>query len=101
MSGQNANYVFRGDDEVICSMEYAESTKLRKGEVKFTTRPSDSLSPEIVNFTLARYVRIKFQGKNEFLAPESYAIRITSARMFNISYFIIFHHRNGEKLHRN
>lgn len=98
MTGQNANYIFKSDEEVICSTEFSDSSRLKYGDVKFTTshqahQPIDSFTPEINNFTLARFIRIRFQGKKSCtifqfsIAPLSYAISSTHQ-----------HNRNGSEL---
>jgi hypothetical protein len=70
LTGQNANYIFKSDEEVICSTEFSDSSRLKYGDVKFTTshqqQPIDSFTPEINNFTLARFIRIRFQGKYKY-----------------------------------
>ena len=66
LTGQNANYIFKNDNEVICSTAYPESTKLKYGEIKVMLgRPSanTSLSTEMMSFALARHVRVRLQGK--------------------------------------
>lgn len=50
--------------EVICSTEFAETSRLKYGETKFvlSQRPIDSLTSELLNFTLARFIRVRLQG---------------------------------------
>ena len=66
-TGRNENYIFKNDKEVICITEFSEQTRLKYGETKFVVlneqRPIEFLTPDIVNFTLARYLRVRLQGK--------------------------------------
>lgn len=69
MTGQNANYISKSDEEVICSTEFSsDSSRLKYGDVKFITshhqRPIDTFTPEIGNFSLARFIRVRFQGES-------------------------------------
>lgn len=47
--------------------ELAEPTRLKYGESKFVVlsdkRPIELLTPNIVNFTLAQFIRVRLQGK--------------------------------------
>ena len=68
LTGQNANYIFKNDNEVICSTAYPESTRLKYGEIKVHLadgRPSanSTISIELLNFVLARHIRVRLQGK--------------------------------------
>lgn len=65
MTGRNANYIFKNDKEVICNTEFSESTRLKYGEAKFVVldkRPIEQLTPDLINFTLARFIRVRLQG---------------------------------------
>ncbi|CRK93554.1 CLUMA_CG007087, isoform A [Clunio marinus] len=65
LSGRNANYIFKDEKEVICSTEFSESTRLKYGEAKFLVlnqRPMESLTSNLINFTLARFIRVRLQG---------------------------------------
>lgn len=64
-TGRNSNYIFKNKKEVICSTEFSDSTRLKYGETKFVVlsqRLIDSLTPDLLNFTLARFLRIRLQG---------------------------------------
>lgn len=72
LTGQNANYIFKNDNEVICSTAYPESTRLKYGEIKVHLadgRPSanSTISAELLNFVLARHIRVRLQGKSTIL----------------------------------
>ena len=58
-----ANYIFKNDTEVICSTQFSSLEPLENGEINLSIisgRPSEMItSPELQNFTLARYVRIR------------------------------------------
>uniref|UniRef100_A0A8W7PG72 Uncharacterized protein n=1 Tax=Anopheles coluzzii TaxID=1518534 RepID=A0A8W7PG72_ANOCL len=58
-----ANYIFKSDTEVICSTQFSSLEPLENGEINLSIisgRPSEMItSPELQNFTLARYVRIR------------------------------------------
>uniref|UniRef100_A0A182TRW1 Laminin IV type A domain-containing protein n=1 Tax=Anopheles melas TaxID=34690 RepID=A0A182TRW1_9DIPT len=58
-----ANYIFKSDTEVICSTQFSSLDPLENGEINLSIisgRPSEMItSPELQNFTLARYVRIR------------------------------------------
>jgi hypothetical protein len=66
--GRNENYIFESDKEVICFVELTEFTRLKYGETKFVVlnekRPIESLTPDLVNFTLARFLRVRLQGES-------------------------------------
>lgn len=66
LTGRNANYIFKHEKEVICSTEFSESTRLKYGEAKFAMlnqRPIETLTPDLINFTLARFIRVRLEGK--------------------------------------
>lgn len=65
LTGRNANYIFKNDKEVICTTEFSESTRLKYGEAKFAMlnqRPIETLTPDLINFTLARFIRVRLEG---------------------------------------
>lgn len=67
LESHNANYIFNNEREVICSTEFAESSRLKYGEAKFVVlkdRPmvDGFITAELMNFTLARYIRVRLQG---------------------------------------
>lgn len=66
-TGRNENHIFNNDKEVICMTELSEPTRLKYGESKFVVlsenRPIEFLTPNIVNFTLARFIRVRLQGE--------------------------------------
>lgn len=59
-------YEFKDDAEVTCSTEFSKPTPLENAEVKLFLmkgRPGvNSSSLALLDFTLARYVRLRFQG---------------------------------------
>uniref|UniRef100_A0A182W9X8 Uncharacterized protein n=1 Tax=Anopheles minimus TaxID=112268 RepID=A0A182W9X8_9DIPT len=59
----STNHIFKSDTEVICSTQFSSLEPLENGEINLSIisgRPSEkSTSPELQNFTLARYVRIR------------------------------------------
>ncbi|XP_055540243.1 laminin subunit alpha-1 isoform X2 [Wyeomyia smithii] len=63
LSAHTANYIFKNDSEVICSTQFSSVEPLENGEVNLsliTGRPSEkTTSQELLNFTLARYIRIR------------------------------------------
>jgi laminin alpha 1/2 len=72
MPGHNTNYIFKNDNEVICSTEFAEITRLKYGELKvvlYNERPSanSSFSPDLLQFSLTRHIRVRFQGELNFV----------------------------------
>ncbi|XP_006761995.1 PREDICTED: laminin subunit alpha-1 [Myotis davidii] len=54
---------YRADDEVICTSYYSRLVPLEHGEANFFNgRPSaDDLSPKLLEFTSARYIRLRLQ----------------------------------------
>ncbi|XP_062932695.1 laminin subunit alpha-1 [Cynocephalus volans] len=56
---------YRADDEVICTSYYSRLVPLEHGEIHtslINSRPSaDDLSPKLLEFTSARYIRLRFQ----------------------------------------
>lgn len=72
LPASNANDIFKNEREIICSTEFSGSKRLKYGEAKFVVldqRPSEAVSPELLNFTLARFVRIRLQGKRTLKSP--------------------------------
>lgn len=63
LAAHSANYIFKNDSEVICSTQFSAVDPLENGEINLsliTGRPSEkTTSQELLNFTLARYVRIR------------------------------------------
>ncbi|XP_058122412.1 laminin subunit alpha-1 [Anopheles ziemanni] len=59
----SANYIFKSDSEVICSTQFSSFEPAENGEINLSLisgRPSEkTTSPELQNFTLARFVRIR------------------------------------------
>ncbi|XP_062950799.1 laminin subunit alpha-1-like [Cynocephalus volans] len=57
---------YRAGDEVICTSYYSRLVPLEHGEIHtslINSRPSaDDLSPKLLEFTAARYIRLRFQG---------------------------------------
>lgn len=76
MTARNANYIFKNDKEVICSTEFSDSTRLKYGEAKYfvlNQRPIETFTPDLLNFTLARYIRVRLEGmQRKVFAPETY-----------------------------
>ncbi|XP_040165290.1 laminin subunit alpha-1 isoform X1 [Anopheles arabiensis] len=75
-----ANYIFKSDTEVICSTQFSSLEPLENGEINLSIisgRPSEMItSPELQNFTLARYVRIRLLRMQSAEAQRSfYTIR--------------------------
>lgn len=69
LPGRNANYLPSSLTEITCTTQYSETIRLKYGEAKFVVMPQrvvESASVNIdfynSNFTLARYIRIRFQG---------------------------------------
>nr|XP_029715798.1 laminin subunit alpha-1-like [Aedes albopictus] len=63
LAAHSANYIFKNDSEVICSTQFSSVDPLESGELNLsliTGRPSEkTTSQELLNFTLARYIRIR------------------------------------------
>ncbi|EAT47381.1 AAEL001477-PA [Aedes aegypti] len=63
LAAHSANYIFKNDSEVICSTQFSSVDPLESGEINLsliTGRPSEkTTSQELLNFTLARYIRIR------------------------------------------
>ncbi|XP_058446853.1 laminin subunit alpha-1 isoform X1 [Malaya genurostris] len=63
LPAHTANYIFKNDSEVICSTQFSSVDPLETGEINLsliTGRPSEkTTSQELLNFTLARYIRIR------------------------------------------
>lgn len=63
LAAHSANYIFKNDSEVICSTQFSSVDPLESGELNLSLisgRPSEkTTSQELLNFTLARYIRIR------------------------------------------
>lgn len=63
---QPSKHWFRTDDEIICSTEFSKPTPLENSEVQISLvngRPGhNTTSLDLLDFTLARYIRFRFQG---------------------------------------
>uniref|UniRef100_A0A4W5KXH8 Laminin subunit alpha-1 n=1 Tax=Hucho hucho TaxID=62062 RepID=A0A4W5KXH8_9TELE len=70
---------YKGDDEVICTSYYSRLVPLEHGEIHTSLingRPSaDQLTPELLDFTSARYIRLRLQR-----------IRTLNADLMTLSY---------------
>ena len=65
LTGRSPNDIFKSEKEVICSTEFSGSKRLKYGEAKFVVldqRPNEMLTPDLVNFTLAQFIRIRLEG---------------------------------------
>lgn len=94
LAGQpNAAHIFSSDDEVICSTKYSKLTPLENGEIQLSllaNRPGlNYSSPELLNFTLARFVRLRLQAmhtatvtRNSVQAPLGDATAAAEMRSF-------------------
>uniref|UniRef100_A0A1B0D2T9 Uncharacterized protein n=1 Tax=Phlebotomus papatasi TaxID=29031 RepID=A0A1B0D2T9_PHLPP len=64
MLGYTGKYIFREDTEVICSTQFGKVLPLENGEIHVSLingRPgANSSSAELLEFSLARYVRLRF-----------------------------------------
>ncbi|XP_049530280.1 laminin subunit alpha-1 [Anopheles darlingi] len=83
----STNYIFKSDTEVICSTQYSspEPVVLEYGEITLSLisgRPSEkTASPELQNFTLARYVRLRLQRMQSAVPPKQSFYTISSLRI--------------------
>lgn len=63
---KNVGYAFKYDTEVTCTTEFSKPKPLEHGGVIVSLesgRPGENTSSlELLDFTLARYVRLRFQG---------------------------------------
>ncbi|XP_055635054.1 laminin subunit alpha-1 isoform X2 [Toxorhynchites rutilus septentrionalis] len=74
LSAHSANYIYKNDSEVICSTQFSSGEALENGEINLsliTGRPSEkTTSQELLNFMLARYVRIRLVRMHPAVLPD-------------------------------
>lgn len=83
LAANNGKYIFQHDQEVICSTQFSKVVPMENGEIHISLvngRPgANTSSIDLLDFTLARYIRLRLEGMHTSIRLENHVRRMVGS----------------------